>query len=66
MRKDECLICGSRRCHTRIYTDDLTYDEVACSKHISMLEKNADIRKPGVMKTHLTSTGLLKRGGEKP
>jgi hypothetical protein len=49
----------------RIYTDDLSYDEVACNKHIIDLEKHSDRvlgRGNGVMRTHVTGTSKKKRG----
>jgi hypothetical protein len=65
MRKDQCKFCTSRSCYVRIYTDDLSYDEVACNKHIIDLEKHSDRvlgRGNGVMRTHVTGTSKKKRG----
>jgi hypothetical protein len=68
MRKriDECLFCSSRTCRTRIVRpEEPHYDEVACNRHISELEKHSDVvlgRKNGVMRHHISSLGNLKRG----
>ena len=67
MRKDQCLFCNSRKCNTRIVstTDNvITYDEVACNKHILLLEKNADQAVPKVIKLYQSRTSKLKRGAE--
>jgi hypothetical protein len=64
-RKDECLFCASRSCYTRIVRlVEPKYDEVACSQHISELEKHSDEvlgRRNGVMRNHISSTGRMKR-----
>ena len=62
-RKDECLFCTSRTCYTKIIAKN--YQEIACSKHISDLEKHSDEklgRKNGVKRIHQTSIEKLKRG----
>jgi hypothetical protein len=65
-RKDECLFCGSRKCHTRIYRRDIPiYDEVACPKHANELEKHSDKTlgiKNGVYRNHLSGSRTYKRG----
>ena len=61
-RKDECLFCTSRRCSYRIVTEDMSYDEVACSKHIDLLNKHSDDKLPKVMKWFISGTGYYKRG----
>jgi len=65
-RKDECLFCNSRSCYTRILRkDEPVYDEIACSKHISELEKHSDKAlgiKNGIMRNYISSTGKMKRG----
>ncbi len=68
MRKDQCKFCNSRSCYTRIVRfEEPFYDEVACSKHISDLEKHSDKTlgiKNGIIRTHISSCGKLKRGEE--
>jgi hypothetical protein len=65
-RKDECLFCSSRTCSTRIYRREIPiYDEIACGKHVSDLEKHSDEvlgTKNGIMRTHVQTTGKFKRG----
>ena len=67
-RKDECLFCNSRTCHTRIVRLEYPrYDEVACDKHIVELEKHCDAVlgcKNGIVRNHCSSCGTqrLKRG----
>ena len=68
-RKDECLFCGSRKCHTRIVRlEEPSYDEVACHKHIEELEKHSDAVlgcKNGIYRNHISSCGTRKlRRGE--
>lgn len=61
----ECAFCKSRKCHRRIYTNDLRYDEVACLAHGKELELNADAvlgSKNGVMRHHFSSTAKVYRG----
>lgn len=41
---NRCFACPSRECFTRIYTDDLDYDEVACKKHVEDLAKEAAVK----------------------
>ena len=62
-RKDECLFCTSRSCSTKIIAEN--YQEIACSKHISDLEKHSDKvlgTGNGIKRIHLSSTGKLCRG----
>jgi hypothetical protein len=65
-RKDECLFCSSRNCHTRIYRREVPiYDELACGKHIEELQNHADKvlgRRNGVYRNHVSGTGNYKRG----
>lgn len=65
-RKDECLFCGKRSCSTRIVrNEEPLYDEVACDKHTSDLEKHSDEilgSHNGIMRCHISSTGRVKRG----
>jgi hypothetical protein len=65
-RKDECLFCSSRSCHTRIVRlENPVYDEVACSRHVANLEDHSDSvlgRKNGVMRNHITSSSKMERG----
>jgi hypothetical protein len=64
-RKDECLFCNSRSCYFQIYRfEEPVYNEIACSKHITDLEKHSEKvlgTNNGIKRTHLTSTGKLKR-----
>lgn len=60
VRRDQCRFCSSRSCHYRIWTTDLRFDEVACRKHISLLEALADSSIIG-QRNHLTSSEKLKR-----
>jgi hypothetical protein len=65
MRKDQCLFCGSRRCHSRIVSskdNGKTYDEVACSKHARQLDIHSDETAPKVMKLFISGTGTYSRG----
>lgn len=60
-----CRFCSSRKCCTRICTDDLGFDEVACHRHIKELERLADGTlgvSNGVKRWHLTSTRTYRRG----
>lgn len=65
-RIDECLFCSSRSCNTRIVrSTSPVYDEIACDKHVTDLEKHSDEtlgKHNGVMRSHLSSSGRLKRG----
>jgi len=63
VRRDTCFRCRSRRCYYRIYTSDLTFDEIACNRHRTDLEIHADAKlgNPGKLRTHLSSSGLVKR-----
>lgn len=60
----ECLFCGSRKSTYRIHTDNLGYDEVACSKHSRDLEVHADdtLGEGTVKRWHITSSAGVKRG----
>ena len=65
-RKDECLFCSKRSCSVRIVRlKEPIYDEIACNKHISDLEKHCDSilgQNNGVMRWHISSSGRVKRG----
>jgi hypothetical protein len=69
-RKDECLFCKSRNCHTRIVRlEKPQYDEVACNVHIFELEEHSDIvlgSKNGLMRWHMSGTSRHKRGEPTP
>jgi hypothetical protein len=60
--KNECLFCRSRFCYERVVTYDMSYDEIACSKHIKDLHKHSDTVLPKVVKSFISSTCILKRG----
>jgi hypothetical protein len=63
-RPNECLFCTSRRCHYHIYSskdEGASYNEIACNKHIWVLEEDADWMAPGVMKQHLSSSSFVDR-----
>ena len=65
MRKNQCLFCTSIKCHSRIVStkdNGKTYDEVACGRHASDLDKHSDEVAPKVNKIFQSSTGTLKRG----
>lgn len=66
MRKNQCKFCASRSCYTRIVTPDLSYDEVACRRHVHELEKDADASLNGALRCNCSSTGKLSRGEEYP
>lgn len=59
--KNECLFCRSRFCYERIVSLDLTYDEIACRKHVKNLYEHSDTVAPKV-KTFVSSTAIQKRG----
>jgi hypothetical protein len=66
-RSDACLFCSRRNCFNRIVSskdNGKTYDEVACWKHISDVEKHSDQTAPGIMKFFISSTGKQKRGAD--
>ena len=62
MRKDKCLFCGSRKCSYRIVTKDMSYDEVACYKHVGEMHQHSDKKIPGALRWFISSTGSLRRG----
>lgn len=61
--RNQCLFCGSRNCHLRIYTEDLQFDEVACYRHISQLEEHSDnvLGAPGKLRWHISGTSKQAR-----
>jgi predicted nucleic acid binding AN1-type Zn finger protein len=59
---NECLFCKNRFCYERVVTKDMSYDEVACMKHVKDLHKHSDTTLPNVMKSFISSSGVLKRG----
>ncbi len=65
-RKDECLICKSRNCYSRIVREESPYyDEVACTRHNIEMGKHSDItlgKGNGIYRHYISSTGKLKRG----
>lgn len=66
-RKDECLFCSRRSCRTRIVRfEEPRYDELACTEHVSALEKHADAALGGrgrnVDRWHCSTTGRYVRG----
>jgi predicted metal-binding protein len=68
-RKDECLFCTSRKCHTRIVRQEKpSFDEIACDNHSKELYKFANLalggKGSGVFRHHISSTGILKRGDD--
>ncbi len=68
-RKDECLFCSSRKCYTRIVTDDKRYDEISCGNHVIDMEKHSNNvlgRNNGVMRWHVSSTGRVRRDDAVP
>jgi hypothetical protein len=68
-RRDQCLFCTSRRCHTRIVADSRTlgFDEVACNRHVRELEQHADATLPkGAIRWHLTGNRPYWRGQPLP
>lgn len=69
MKGSKCFFCNSYRSYLRIVTPNLGYDQVACQKHISDLEKHADATLGsgnGVLRMHVSSTGILFRGAPYP
>ena len=64
-KENQCLFCRSLKCYSRIVStrdNGKTYDEVACRKHASDLDKHSDEITPKVNKLFITSTGELSRG----
>ncbi len=61
-RKDECIVCFSRKCYERVVSQDKSYDEISCIHHIKELYEHSDKTAPGVMKRFISSTGKQKRG----
>lgn len=62
---NECQFCKSRFCYHRIVrTEDPTYDEVYCNKHIHEAEDEADrvLGNTRHMRAHISGTGIQKRG----
>lgn len=61
---NQCFACQSRRCYTRIHTDDFSFDEVACGAHSKDLYKHVDKilgRNNGVNRNHISSSSRLNR-----
>lgn len=61
-RKDECFKCTSRKCHFRIVTPDLKFDEISCPTHNRDLEIHADQTLNGDIRMHHSSSGYITRG----
>ena len=62
---NECQFCKNRFCYHRIVREqEPKYDEVYCNKHINEAEEEADkvLGNPGHMRTHISGTGIQKRG----
>jgi|GEM_PF-1906884 len=57
-RPNQCLFCTSRRCFTRIVTEDGSFDEVACARHVAALERHFDA---GGRRTMLHTSGSSKK-----
>ena len=59
----QCRFCSSCRCHVRIYTRGLGFDEVACNRHIRELEclANGTLKK-GTKRLHYTGMTPVSRG----
>lgn len=67
MRTDQCKFCRSRKCNSRIVSSEdngKTYDEVACSKHSSQLDKHSDEVAPKIMKLFISGTGTYEHGDD--
>lgn len=43
-------------------TEDMSFDEVCCRRHVNELHKLSDDLLPSVSKMFITSTGYLERG----
>lgn len=72
-RKDQCFMCNSRSCYTRICREEdekgAAFDEIACNLHIFDLEQYSDTilgKKNGVMRVHISGTARQKRGESVP
>lgn len=61
-RKDVCIVCISQKCYERVVSQDKSYDEIACIKHVGDLHKHSDETAPGVIKNFISSTEKQKRG----
>ena len=61
MKNSKCKFCNSRCCHYRIVSQDKTYDEVACDKHIRDLEGDADNVLDGKIRNHISSSAIVSR-----
>ena len=63
IRSNQCYFCRSTNCFTRIYTVDLTFDEIACHDCKDKLVLHADrvLGNPGKMRHHLSSLANVKR-----
>lgn len=60
-RRNQCLMCPSVKCYTRIYSLDGEYDEIACAKHVRALEKDYDSKMKGTPMNHVTSSAGVRR-----
>jgi len=59
---NECLFCRNRFCYERVVTNDMSYDEIACNKHVKDLHKHSDTTLPGILKNFISSNCVMKRG----
>jgi hypothetical protein len=62
-RKDECLVCGSRKCNHRIFSvngGSWSYDEISCQSHSAELYEDAG--KYQGLKCYFETTLTVKRG----
>lgn len=58
---NECLFCKSRFCYERVVSQDMSYDEVACAKHVKDLYKHSDIVAAGKIRSFISGTSIQKR-----
>lgn len=63
-RKDECIVCNSRKCNHRIFSVNggWSYDEIACQRHSVELYEHAAAANVSGMKCCFETTGTVKRG----
>lgn len=59
-RRDECIVCNSRKCNHRVFSVGLSYDEIACQRHTTELYEHA--ANVSGMKCYFETTGAVKRG----
>jgi hypothetical protein len=66
MKKNECKFCRHTECYHRIVTDDMSFDELSCSRHVTELHKYADETLRGKLRWNIESTGRQSRGDPVP